>query len=295
MKGKSTPIVASALLASLAPTLQAGPPVFSAGRIAANTSASADLDGGGSFQMSDFQVRSLLSRPFQIFPDVLLAPELGYRLSEFDTAGLPGGIPFADESLHSITLSTYILSMREGNPWVWGAWTRAELASDFQHLDGDDLSFDLAAGFGYQITPDFLLGFGVAAINLGTDPWVVPGIGFDWRISETMRCALIGPNLIASWQPAGQDDWLLSFRGEPGGGVWNVLDAASNSRNLDVTSYRLGLHMERRLGGEFWLSLGTGMAVAQEIEWTTASGSRFFKRDADPAWFGEISVSMKVW
>jgi hypothetical protein len=52
------------------------------------------------------------------------------------------------------------LIMAEGSPWLIGGWNRAELGSDFRHIDGDDITFDLAGGVGCRFNKESSLGFG---------------------------------------------------------------------------------------------------------------------------------------
>lgn len=267
-------------------------PGFDAARAAFSRTGEMDLGSGkGDLDMARFEVRSVLCRPLSPADGLFILPFADYEFSVLDFDGAP--TPFQDEELHSISLSSVFLSMSEGSPWLWGGWARAQLASDFQHVDGDDFTFDLAGGAAYRFNERFTLGLGVGVINLNGDAAVYPGIGFDWIVSDQLRVGLYGPSFIAEW--AMDEDWLLTFRGDPGGGVWNVTGAAGESRSIDLTSYRLGLYASRRITGQLWLTAGGGMTVGNEIDYTTSGGREILGLDPETGFFGAIGLRLKAW
>jgi hypothetical protein len=201
--------------------------------------------------------------------------------------------PIRDEELHSISLSSLILSVRDDSPWMYGGWARAELASDFQHIDGDDFTFDLAAGVGYRFKPEFMLAAGVAVINLNGDETFYPGINFDWIINPQLRASLYGPIFALNYTPV--DDWILTLRGDPAGGVWNVTDDAGQSRSIDFSSYRVGIYASRRLYQQLWVTAGAGVAFANDLDYTTPSGRTLVSRDPDAGVFGSLGLRLLSW
>ncbi len=249
-------------------------------------------DGSGSVEISRFDIRSALSQPIVPAEGLILLPLGQYRATFMDFSGTPAGVPLSDNDLHSLSLSLIFLRSCEESPWLLGGWTRAELASDFRHINSDSFTFDFAAGVGYRFSERFILAAGVAALNLNGDSTVLPGIGFDWKPAEGIRLGLYGPNFIASWKPS--PDWMLSLRGDTAGDIWTV-ESGGRQRAIDLSSYRVGLYADRRLARDIWLRVGGGITVANELELTTVGGSRIAGDDLDEGWFAEITLRVVQW
>ncbi len=286
------PLATFAMLAACAASAQSIVPGFDAMRVGFSQTSGMDLGAGnGDLSITNGEIRSVLSRPVSPADGMFLVPFAEYRCTGLDFDGPPA--PFDDEDLHSISLSSFFIAMREGSPWLYGAWARAELASDFQHIDGDDFTYDAALGAGYRFSESFTLAFGGAVTNLNGDEQFYPGIGFDWMPADQWRIGLYGPILLAAFTP--DEEWLLTFRGDPGGGVWNITDAAGDSRSIDLSSYRLGVYVSRRLAGDFWLTAGTGVVLANELDYTTPHGREIRGLDPDEGWFGMLGLRLKAW
>jgi hypothetical protein len=185
------------------------------------------------------------------------------------------------------------VKLNEGSPWFYGAWMRAELASDFQHINDDDFTFDVAAGVGYRFNDSLTVAAGVAAINLNGDSWVVPGINFDWVVSDTLRVGLYGPMALVAYTPS--EDWNFSLRGNPGGGAWNITDDAGDSKTIDLSTYQVGLYASRRIAGKVWAHVGAGMTVFNNLEYADPDGgNRQLDEDMEAGWFGQIGLSLRA-
>lgn len=267
-------------------------PGFDASRILFSQTGDMDLeDADGSVQITDFAIRSFLCRPVRPAEGVFVLPEAGYRFTNLDTSGRTG--PLQDEDLHALHLGLYLLGMPEGSPWIYGAWTQVEMATDFQEINSDDFTFDLAGGVGYRFSDTFTFGVGAAATNLNGDASFYPGIGFDWVASEKLRIGFYGPTGVAAY--SFNDDWLFSLRFDFSGGVWNITDNNNASRSIDLGGGRLGLYANRRLTENLWLTAGAGLTIANELRYTTANDDAIFTSDLDTTPFGVISLRMKVW
>jgi hypothetical protein len=269
-------------------------PKFDAASFTFSQTNAMDFDGGaGELEVTRFELGTFLMKPVTSFEGLIIAPKGEYRYTGLNSSGVPATDPIQDEELHSLSLSGIIMSMREGSPWIYGGWGRAELASDFQHIDGDDFTFDLAGGVGYRFENGFTLSAGAAAINLNGDAKFYPGIGFDWVVSDRFRAGLYGPALFAEYTPT--ENWVFSMRGDPGGGVWNITDDAGQSRSIDFSSYRIGLFASRRLVNRVWLTGGGGVALGNELEYTTARGTKLFSREAETGFFGSVGLRFLTW
>lgn len=249
-------------------------------------------DGSGDLEISRFDLRTAITKPITAAPGLIILPLAQYAGTLMNFADTAAGFPLDDMDLHSFSLSAFILQSCEGSPWFYGAWTRAELATDFRHITSDSVTYDFAAGFGYRFSERFTAGFGAALLNLNGDSSLYPGIALDWTPSDSVRIGLYGPNFIASWKPT--PAWLLSLQGDTAGDIWTV-QSEGRKRALDLSSYRVGLYADRLLGGEIWLRVGAGVTLANELELTTIGGSRRAGGDLDDGWFGEISLRLVQW
>lgn len=284
--------IAAFVIGTLAAPAQSIVPGFDFARVTFSQTGGMDLGSGkGDMDVTSFEARSFLSKPISPAEGLTILPMAEYRLTGLNFDGAPA--PFDDAELHSLSLSTFAISMREGSPWIYGGWARAEIASDFQHIDGDDFTFDLAGGAGYRFNEAFTLGFGAAVINLNGDAAVYPGIGFDWIVNDQLRAGLYGPTFAVAYSL--DEDWLFTFRGDSGGGVWNVTGDDGESRSIDFSSYRIGLYASRRLTGQLWLTAGGGMTVGNELDYTRTSGREIEGLDPDEGLFGLISLRLKAW
>lgn len=251
-----------------------------------------DIDG--SLSIAEFDFISVLSRPITVAGDLMLVPLVQYGLTSLDFDGVSTAFPVADEDLHSLSLHLAAVKLNPGSPWFYGGWVRAELASDFQHLDGDDVTFDIAGGVGYRFSDRFTLAAGAAVINLNGNTWVCPGLNFDWVLNDQIRIGLYGPMPLISYTPS--EDWNFSLRGFPGGGVWNITDDNGRSKSIDLTSYQVGAFASRRLTGKLWLNAGVGITLFNHIEYSDPDGDRkTVDDDLESGMFGQIGLSLKAW
>ncbi len=293
---KTTTAAASlgCILSAAAETILPSVPEFDPARAAFSYSGDMDFeDGPGSLDVSRFEIRAILSKPIKALDGLSVIPVFEYKATSLDFSGASAGFPIGDEDLHSVNLSAFAISARDGSPWVYGGWGRAELATDFQDVGGNDFTFDVAAGAGYRFNDKFLLGFGVALVNLNGDEAFYPGIAFDWVVSDCLRIGLYGPTFVAAYTP--DENWELSFRGDSGGGLWNIEDTGGSSHSIDLTTYRLGLFASRRLTGKLWLTAGVGATVGNEIRLTQPDGDWFSKDDMDSGLFGELGLRVTAW
>lgn len=269
-------------------------PGFDFTKFSAGYAGGMDLDDGpGELEIYQIEARTALSQPIHPIGDLTILPMIQYKATRLDFSDTWEGFPIEDEDVHSISLSSFFLYNAQGSPWIFGGWTRAELATDFQHLNGDDVTFDVVAGVAYKFSDSLTVGLGAAAINLNNEQEFFFGPAFDWKPNDCFRAGLYGPNAVVSWTP--HEDWELSLRGDASGDEWNIRDAAGDSTTLDLDSYRVGLYVDRRIKGDLWLRLGGGITVANEIEVQSPHGSRGYHDDLDEGYFGEIALRLKVW
>ena len=251
-------------------------------------------NGPGRLEASEYELRYLMARRLNQIAGWNTIPLVSYTLTTLDFSGTAAGFPASDEGLHSIDINKFFFrSFGDNGKWLAGGWTRAGLSTDFQHLTTDDLFFDVAAAVGYRFNERFAFGIGVAAFDLSGDTKVIPAPSFDWVIDERTRAGLYGPYLIVNHEFG--DDWQFGIRGEPGGGTWNIRDDAGRSRNIQLSSYRLGVNANRRLTGEWWLGVMVGTTLGNEIEVRDPSGGNRVKNDLGESMFGQVMLRLRSW
>ena len=267
-------------------------PGFDAAKLGMSQTGNMELGiGNGEVDIMKYELGTFLSKPIMPADGIYIMPYFEYNMTALEFSGWAG--PFQDEDLHSLGLSTYLVSMNEGSPWILGAWARAELATDFQHVGGDDYSFDLAGAVAYRFNESFTFGVGACVTNLNGDENFYPGIGFDWVVNEQLRVGAYGPTVAAAYSL--DDNWLFTLRFDFAGGVWNITDNLGDSRNIDLTDNRLGIYASRRLVGDLWLTGGVGVTVGNELEYTTSSGTVLMTTEPDSGVFGAIGLRLKAW
>ncbi|MGJ8632769.1 MAG: DUF6268 family outer membrane beta-barrel protein [Luteolibacter sp.] len=257
-------------------------------------SAGMDFDGtSGELEVSRLNIRSLLSKPIVPFEDLTILPFLSYNLTSLNFDGTPVGFPIQDEDLHSVSVMAIGIKTFKNSNWFAAGFSRVELASDFQGIRGDSITYDIGAGVGYRFSDSFTLGFGVVATDLNGEESIFPGINFDWKVCEKFRVGLYGPTFQASYEV--NECWKLSILGQNGGGSWNISDNFGQSRTIDLDSYNIGLYTENKVTGSLWLRAGVGVTFANEIEIRDNNAGSSFSRDLDGSLFAQIGLSLTEW
>ena len=246
----------------------------------------------GDLSITKAQVTAFLSEPMALTSDLTMIPLFSYGLTQLDFSGT-GAFPIQDEDLHSASLSAIFIQDFANTPWFGIGWTRAEMATDYQGMSGDDFTFDVALGVGYRVNDTFTIGAGFVVTNLNGDDEFFPGINFIWTPCDEVTFALFGPNLLARYDVS--ENWYVSLNGTPGGGNWNISDAAGDSRTVQLDSYWLSLNTHHRIAGELWFSAGLGYTFGNEIEIKRNNGGSSFSRDMDGAALAQISLSLRSW
>lgn len=262
----------------------------------AGFSYSAGMDfetGNGELQSTRFDASSFLSKPISLGGDWSVIPMLRYRATILETDGAAPGFPLDDETLHQLGLQGFLVNMNSQSPWIYGLWGRASLATDFQHIDGDDFTYDLAVGAGYRINKSLIVGLGVGVFELNGDTTILGGPGFDWQVNDKIHMGLYGDTFSASWHPS--EDWVFSLRAEPGGGTWNIDGTLGRSERLDFRSYLIGVYAERRICDNLWFNVGAGVSAFNRVELGSTSGITTFKDHPDEGWFVYTGVKLMDW
>ncbi|QJE95091.1 DUF6268 family outer membrane beta-barrel protein [Luteolibacter luteus] len=240
------------------------------------------------------ELHTFLSKPLT-FGDFSLLPTFRYEGTFLRYDGNTPFFPVGDEELHSLELPLYLIHMTQGSPWIYGAWIQPSLSTDFDHIDSDDIFLDLAVGVGYKFSNRLYVGVGAAGFDLFGNESLIPGAGFIWMPTDDIMVRLIGATFVAEWQAS--QDWKFGIDVRSAGGVWNI-DDKNQSRTLDFTSYRAGIHAQRRLVDTWWLEGGAGFTFANEINLRTPDGLGLYESslgDLDEGVYGYLALRKAVW
>lgn len=250
-------------------------------------------DRAGELKVDEFILRSVIARPFSFANCWTFVPTLQVAQTSLNFDGTTPGFAIHDEDLWAVSLGGIAISAPTGSPWMYAIWARATAASDLQEFGSDSFTFDIAGGPGYRFNPDLTVGLGLAVLNLNGDTKVYPGPFLDWQISDAVRLGIYGPEVTAVWSIA--QDWRVSLRGEPNGGDWNFRDDNGDSRLIDLSSYRVGLHLDRRVVGNLWFGGGAGFTFANEIEYQSGSGKTISSEDLETGAYGFLGFRLNTW
>ena len=248
----------------------------------------------GELDAYQVELQSFLRRPLS-FGNLSLLPTFRYEGTFLRYDGTPALFPVGDEDLHSVELPLYLIHTTRNSPWIFGAWLKPSLSTDFDHIDSDDIFVDLALGAAYKFSDRLYLGAGVAGFDLFGNESFVPGPGFIWMPTDEIAVRLIGATFTADWEAT--EDWRFGIDVRSAGGVWNI-DDNNRSRTLDFTSFRAGLHAHRRIVDSWWVEGGAGFTFANEIDLRTPSGLGLNENvlgDLDEGLYGFLAVRKEVW
>ncbi len=250
--------------------------------------------GPGSLDAHQVEMRQLLSNRLLEVGGWSLLPVATYSFTSLDFSGTAPGFAIENEDVHTFSFNQFFFRTPGGDsPWLLAGWGRASLSSDFQHLTGDAFFFDAAAIAAYRVSERFTIGAGAAVFDIGGDPSFIPSVNFDWQVSDDFRFGIYGPFFTANYDHG--NDWEFGIRGEPGGGSWNIRDAAGDSRTLDFSSYRVGINANRRLHDNFWLGAMVGTTLGNQIEVRDRRGGNRFKTDLGESLFAQIVLRLRIW
>jgi hypothetical protein len=268
---------------------------FDAFRVSAYGNFGMEFDNSpGELDAYQVELNTFLSRPIAL-GDFSLLPIFRYEGTFLRYDETPAFFPVGDEDLHSLELPFYLIHMRQGSPWIFGAWLQPSLSTDFDHIDSDDIFVDLALGGAYKFSNRLYIGAGAAGFDLFGNESFIPGAGFIWMPTDDILLRLIGASFVAEWRAT--ENWMFGVDVRSAGGVWNI-DDNNQSRTLDFTSYRAGIHAQRRIVDTWWLEGGAGFTFANEIELRTPSGlglNEAVLGDLDEGVYGYLAVKKAVW
>ncbi|MBK7643643.1 MAG: hypothetical protein IPJ19_11460 [Planctomycetes bacterium] len=177
------------------------------------------------------------------------------------------------------------LCVRAGERTTWFSSAAFTLAGEDNAALGDALTVCALSGVRYRVRDDVTLEGGIAALTLlGDDSWVVPFVGFDWRVGAGWRMAVSGPRVELAKDFG--EHWTLAASA-----AYQMRQYRLNANNplpsgvLRDQEIDLGLELAWRPGQDTRLSIGAGMVGWRELQFLDHGGALQSETEADPAPF----------
>lgn len=212
---------------------------------------------------------------------------LGYSATTFDTS-VPNLLP--EDTLHSISLPVAVL-YEMSDKWLLGGMVIPELSGDLDNTS-DAFSLSAFAGFGYRPSPNIRWFGGVFYSDGFGDDFIAPGIGLIWTPSPEWTVNLLPPVASVNWQFS--EDYYLSMFARFESTTWNVsADSAGPDRDVQMSSTRVGLSLERRVSENLWAQVSAGYSLGREMEIENLNNSNLQEDDIDPAPFVQIGLNLR--
>jgi len=255
----------------------------------------------GNLEILDFGLHAPLSPPVTAIPGMEIHPAFDFKSTVLAFNDVPASLPvnFANlQSFHvfpsTLVLSAMALSTGCDPGWIWGAFFREKMATDFKDVQQDDFGLDIAGGIGYRFSQNLTIGAGGELLDAGgAFERFHPGLGLDWKIADGVRVRGCGALWETSFYPT--DDWRIGFRSDSTGDVWNVVDGSGKSRFIDLVSHRIGVYTEHRISGNLWLELEGGSSFGNSIGLTRNDGSVLLKQTQDHAFYFQVGLAVVNW
>jgi len=220
------------------------------------------------------------------YGDLHLLAIFGYRFTEFDTS-VPGLL--TEEGLHTLRLPIAIF-YDHSEDWIFGGMVMPAISGDLNSDEG--FEFSGALGFGRSFGSGFRLLGGVYYSDGFGEEQIIPGIALTWRPSPRWDIYLLGPMSSINYRVS--DNWMVSLSGRYSSPTWNVeADSAGPDRDIEVSSARVGLKVERRFTDQIWAYLSGGVSFARELDIETTSDLDLLEDDIDAGPFLRVGMNLR--
>lgn len=129
--------------------------------------------------------------------------DYGFDAHQYRFSGATGLLPGTDAPVESLVTHRFDAIYRGvlGGGWSGTALVGFDIGMETGADIGDALTWRALALAGRDVREDLAIQVGVFAFDrLEDDPFVVPAIGFDWRIDAATRLAIYGPRARFSYR-----------------------------------------------------------------------------------------------
>ena len=245
-------------------------------------------NGAGSLSQHEYGVEANV--PVVMRDGFRLTAGVRYRFNRFDFEGAPPPLADRNFDLHRVDVP---FNLWRDFDRRWKMWVRLQPGwySDFGTVTSDDFILTSLALLSYQWTDRTRVAFGAYySRDLGEER-VLPAVGLIFEPDPHWSLALTFPRVELSYAP--DEDWLFTGRAVLNGAGWNIANPAGAGSDVDLNyrSVRVGVGIDHRLRGPWWIYLDGGVQVAQEIE--IEGGAAPFQQDLDPGAFVTGGVKLR--
>lgn len=210
----------------------------------------------------------------------------------FSDAGtlVPGSSEPLNDVYETSIGSTLVTRASERSAWFTSA--ALTFAGEDDASFGDSLSLAAVTGLRYDAHRDLSLDVGIAARTLLEDqPWVLPYLGFEWRIDERWRLALEGSEVELAVDL--REGWTLSARAAYAVREYRTNDdgslpgGAMRDHQID-----LGGACEWRPSEHARLRLEAGFTAWRELEFFDEDGHRVSESELDAVPYAGLTLDL---
>lgn len=250
---------------------------------------SADIDSGGSFSLTRFNVGAVV--PIRLDDQFTLGTSLRYGLDAYDFSG-----SFAPWNTINTFTAASILSWRLDEKWTAYGGGFVKLSAESGASWGDGVTGGGLIGFNYKVDGDLSLGAGLAIFSVLEDnARVLPLISARWKYADYWRLD-VGLTDVATTGYGAKLNWLFEenltfglgvqyhdsrFRIDQGNGVG---EEQATTIYLDGT-----WHATPKID----LNAYVGIAVGGQLRVDNSSGKKLGDSNYDPAPILGLSASVK--
>jgi hypothetical protein len=206
------------------------------------------------------------------------------------TAALPGGAADPFNDLYETRVGA-LLGFAEDEQVSWFTGMEVVLAGEDSPSIGAALSIGAITGVDVRAGDDLTLSFGLAALTrLEDSTWVLPYLGFDWRLNDTVRLATDGAGVLLEAQLG--RDWTATLAAE-----YELRQFRLNEDNAipggvyQDDQITLSGTLDWRVSASATLSLTAGLVAWQESTFLDDGGAKLGEVETDPAPFGAVSLT----
>ena len=105
-----------------------------------------------------------------------------------------------------------------------------------------------------------------------------------WNPTPDLSVNILPPFATVSWRF--REDYMLSMFARYESATWNVdADNAGPARDVNMSSARAGLRLERRMTEHLWAQVSAGYSFGREMEIENLSNNTLQKDDIDSSPF----------
>jgi len=223
--------------------------------------------------------------PFKV-GDINVMSFFGYRWTQFDTST---NNLLSEDSLQILRLPVVAL-YEPADKWIAGAMVMPSYSGDLS--SSDNFSISAALGAGYKVNSEFTLFGGVYYSDGFDDSTIIPGLAFTWNPNDNWDVFLLGP--FGGIRYSVNDSWTLTLEGQYDAPTWHVeADSSGPDRDITMSSFRLGLKSEHRMGRFGWGYLSAGYIFAREVDIENLSSDTLQKDDIDSGAYIQTGFNLK--